>query len=937
MNPLQQLEAAGQSPWLDFVRRSLIEHGEITAMIAADGLKGMTSNPSIFEKAIGASDDYTALFDAFLAGGDRSVSEIYEHLAVADIQGAADALHPVFERTSGRDGYISLEVSPYLARDAAATVAEAHRLAKMVARPNLMVKVPATPQCIPAIRQLIADGLNINVTLLFSVSAYEAVAEAYISGLEQRVAAGLPVSSVASVASFFVSRIDVAVDKALAGNSAAGLFRAKVAIANAKIAYQRYLAMFSGPRWQALVSKGAMTQRLLWASTGTKSADLSDVLYVETLVGKDTVNTLPPATMDAFRDHGRVLPDAIEQDVPAAQALLAALAGHGVSLDAISEQLLDEGVQQFADSFDALLGAVARRRRLALDPDDAGQSFALPLELQQAVTAESEIWRREGRIRQLWAGNAAIWTGADESRWLGWLDAPRAAAACLTSLPSFAAQLVRSFAVSHVVLLGMGGSSLGPEVLAETFGSQAGWPRFHMLDSTDPQQLAALDAELDLPHTVFIVSSKSGSTLEPSIFLSYFLERARNALGPQAGAHFIAVTDPGSQLASVAEQNGFAACFAGTPSIGGRYSVLSPFGLVPAALMGLDLPGLVRGAQAMAHGCGPDVPPAENPAVQLGLLLGVAGAAGYDKVTFLASPALRALGAWLEQLIAESTGKHGHGLLPVDGEPAGVPGAYGADRLFVHLMLQGETDRAQAGAVAALADAGHPVARIVVPALGRIGGEFFRWELATAVAGAVLGINPFDQPDVEASKIKTLELTKAVESSGTLPAPAPIFTADGISLFADPANATALGSQDSLQAYLRAHFARAGAGDYVALLAYLAQNTQHLALLQALRVRLRDRLRVATNVQFGPRFLHSTGQFYKGGPKSGLFLQITGADAHDLAVPGHRLSFGTIKAAQAQGDFTVLCERGRRALHVHLDAVEPGLQSLARAVELALD
>ncbi len=937
VNPLQQLEAAGQSPWLDFVRRSLIERGEIAAMVAADGLKGMTSNPSIFEKGIGESDEYTALFNAFLAGGDRGVGEIYEHLAVADIQGAADALHPVFARTAGRDGYISLEVSPYLARDAAGTVAEAHRLAAMVARPNLMVKVPATPQCIPAIGQLIADGLNINVTLLFSVSAYEAVADAYISGLERRAAAGLPISSIASVASFFVSRIDVAVEKALAGNEASERFRAKVAIANAKLAYQRYLAMFSGPRWQALAAKGAMTQRLLWASTGTKAADLSDVLYVETLIGKDTVNTMPPATMDAFRDHGRVQTDAIEQDVPQARALLDALAGQGVSLDAITTQLVDDGVRLFADSFDALLGAVARRRRLALAPKACGQSFSLPRELQDALDAQAGQWRRDGRIRQLWAGASALWTGADEGRWLGWLDAPRAASTELATLQAFAARLIGSVQASHVVLLGMGGSSLGPEVLAETFSSQAGWPRFHMLDSTDPQQIAALDAELDLARTIFIVSSKSGSTLEPSAFLAYFLARARATLGAQAGGHFVAVTDPGSKLESLAKAEGFAACFAGTTSIGGRYSVLSPFGLVPAALMGLDLPALVRGAQSMAHACGSDVPPAENPGVQLGLLLGAAGRAGFDKVTFLSSPALHALGAWLEQLIAESTGKHGHGLLPVDGEPVGVPGAYGTDRLFIHLTLLGETDEAHSAAVAALAQAGHPVARIVVPALADIGGEFFRWELATAVAGAVLGINPFDQPDVEASKIKTLELTRAVETSGTLPAPPAIFSADGLALFADPANAAALGTHDSLQGYLRAHFARAGAGDYIALLAYLAQNSAHIGVLQGLRLRLRDRLRVATNVQFGPRFLHSTGQLYKGGPKTGLFLQITAADAHDIAVPDHRLSFGTIKAAQAQGDFTVLCERGRRALHVHLDAVEPGLQSLARAVELALD
>lgn len=936
VNPLQQLESAGQSPWLDFVRRSLVESGGISRMVVADGLKGMTSNPSIFEKGIGETDEYKVLFDAHLGGGEQPVSAIYEHLAVADIKGAADALAPVFEATAGRDGYISLEVSPYLARDAAGTVAEAHRLAGMVAKPNLMVKVPATPECVPAIGQLIEDGLNINVTLLFSVAAYESVAEAYIAGLERRAAAGKPVSGIASVASFFISRIDVSVDKALAGHPRAAEFRAKVAIANAKVAYQSYLRLFSGPRWEALAARGAQTQRLLWASTGTKSADLSDVLYVETLIGRDTVNTMPPATMDAFRDHGRVITDAIEQDVPDAVALLGELAGLGVSLDAITDALLDDGVRLFADSFDGLLGAVAKRRRLALAPEGTGLSMALPVKLAGAVAAEMELWRREGRIRRLWAGDASLWSGADEANWLGWLRAPESSTAGMADLVGFAHQLVREHGYGHVVLLGMGGSSLGPEVLAETFGFKAGWPRFHMLDSTDPAQVRTVEGEIDLAQTLFIVSSKSGSTLEPTTFTSFFLDRAKALLGVKAGQHFIAVTDPGSNLEKQAKEEGFAGCFLGNPGIGGRYSVLSPFGMVPAAVTGLDVEALLASARRMAHSCGPDVPPVENPGVQLGLVMGVAGRAGHDKVTILASPSFRALGAWLEQLIAESTGKLGQGLLPVDAEPVGVPGAYGTDRLFVHISLAGERDAAQAAAVAALAEAGHPVVRVVATDITDIGGAFFRWEIATAVAGAVLGINPFDQPDVEAAKVKTRALTQAVERSGALPDEAAIYRGEGVALYTDAANAAALGSHDSLVGYLRAHFARAGAGDYVALLAYLEQNEAHTALLQAARLRLRDRLRVATNLQFGPRFLHSTGQFYKGGPATGVFLQVIAADDLDLDVPGYPMSFGTIKKAQARGDFAVLTERGRRALEVHLDEVDTGLTTLLRAVEAAL-
>jgi transaldolase/glucose-6-phosphate isomerase len=363
MNPLKQLEACGQSPWLDALKRSLIETGELRTLIERDGVKGVTSNPSIFEKAIGETREYVGAIKQFQAQGDHSVTAIYEHLAFADIRAAADVLRPVYDATQGRDGYISLECSPYLAGDTGATVAEALRLWTAVARPNLMVKVPATPAGLPAIQQLTARGLNINITLLFSVSVYEQVAEAYISGLEQWQRDGGDVSKIGSVASFFVSRIDTAVDKRLdklGDSQAAERFRGKAAIANAKLAYARYKALFSGLRWQLLAASGARTQRLLWASTGTKNPAYKDTMYVEALTGRDTVNTIPPVTMDAFRDHGEVTPDAIEQDVEGARALLAGLERHGVSLKEITDELVADGVRLFADAFDKLLGAVAK-------------------------------------------------------------------------------------------------------------------------------------------------------------------------------------------------------------------------------------------------------------------------------------------------------------------------------------------------------------------------------------------------------------------------------------------------------------------------------------------------------------------------------------------------------------------------------------------------
>jgi transaldolase/glucose-6-phosphate isomerase len=945
MNPLKKLEACGQSPWLDYLKRGLIEKGELRTLIERDGLKGVTSNPSIFEKAIGESDEYADALKQFQAGTDHSISAIYEHLAIADIRGAADVLRPVYEQTQGRDGYISLECSPYLANDTEATMAEALRLWAAVKRPNLMVKVPATPAGIPAIRQLIGRGLNINVTLLFSVSVHEQVVEAYIAGLEDLKRAGGDVAKVGSVASIFVSRIDTAIDKRLeklGDKQVADRLRGKAAIANAKLAYIRYGALFSGPRWQLLASSGAKTQRLLWASTSTKSPAYKDTMYVEALIGRDTVDTIPPATMDAFRDHGVANADVIEQDVEGARAMLAELEQHGVSLNEVTEELVKDGVQQFADAFDKLFGAIARRRtqlggdsgRLEIKPGSA--------DMKTAFDAEMEVWRVGGRIRRLWAGDKSLWAETDEDKWLGWLHIVEQELADTDRLRSFAEE-VKQRGFTDVVLLGMGGSSLGPEVFGKTFERQSGWPRFHMLDSTDPAQIKAIEREVDLGKTLFIVSSKSGSTLEPNIFLDYFLARVEAVRGKdKASEHFVAVTDPGSSLERRAKQLNFAHIFHGAPSIGGRYSVLSKFGLVPAAAMGLDVKRLLETVQPMERACGADVPPAENPGIQLGIAMGIAATRfGRDKVTIIASPGIADLGAWLEQLLAESTGKHGRGLIPLADEPLTTPDRYGSDRFFAYLELEGQHDSSQRQAMAALEQAGHPVARISVKDIWHIGQEFFRWETAIAVAGAIIGIDPFDQPDVEASKDKTRALTDEYEKTHRLAAEAPVFRENGLALYADPRNAAELGRHNSLSGYLKSHFNRVQAGeksgDYVALLAYIQRNKAHTQALTVMRTRIRDRTHAATCLGFGPRFQHSTGQAYKGGPNSGVFLQVTCDDPADIDVPGHSYSFGVVKAAQASGDLDVLVERGRRALRVHLKDVDAGLAELARAIDTALE
>jgi transaldolase / glucose-6-phosphate isomerase len=947
MNPVKKLEQHGQAIWLDFLARGFIAKGDLKRLIDEDGVKGVTSNPSIFEKAIGSSDEYDAPIGKALKSGDRPVAALFEALAVEDIQHAADVLRPVYDKFDGNDGFVSLEVSPYLALDTKGTIAEAKHLWKAVDRKNLMIKVPATDEGLPAIERLIGKGISVNITLLFSQAVYREVVEAYLSGLETYVQGGGDPSHIASVASFFVSRIDTMVDKQLDEKIAKAndptekerlaALKGKIAIANAKLAYQDYKRLFSGARWEALAAKGAKPQRLLWASTGTKNKDYRDTLYVEELIGPNTVNTVPPATLDAFRDHGKVR-DSLEENVDEAKAVLDELAHTGISLDAITAELVKDGVKQFADAADKLYGAVAHKRATVLGDNIGGQTIAAGGELGKKVEKATEDWRASAKIRRLWQKDPSVWTGGDEHKWLGWLASP--AKADLADYEDYA-QRVKGQKFSDAVVLGMGGSSLGPEVLAETFPRKSGFPKLHVLDSTDPAQVRAMEKAIDISRTVFIVSSKSGGTTEPNAMKDYFFARVSEAIGAaKAGHRFIAVTDPGSSLEKTAQRQGFARIFHGEPSIGGRYSVLSPFGLVPAATAGIDVRNLITSALSMVRSCGADVPPHENPGVQLGLAMGLAGLEGRDKVTIFSSAEIADFGAWAEQLIAESTGKEGKGLIPIDGEPLGDPTSYGNDRFFIDIRTEGEQDDAHEQKLKALEEAGHPVARIVMQSIDQLGQEFFRFEMAVAVAGSVLGINPFDQPDVEAAKIKTRELTAEFEKTGALPSEQPVMSVKGCELYTDAHNAEALrehGADGSLTSWLKAHLARADKGDYVALLGYVERNEGNIDALQAMRVRLRDSKHVATCAEFGPRFLHSTGQAYKGGPDSGVFLQITADDAKDLDIPGQKASFGVIKAAQARGDFDVLTERGRRALRVHLKGnLKSGLKMLDAAITDAL-
>ena len=654
---------------------------------------------------------------------------------------------------------------------------------------------------------------------------------------------------------------------------------------------------------------------MLWASTSTKNPSYRDVIYIEELIGQHTVNTMPPATAAAFRDHG-VPRNSLLENPAEAEHQLAELARLGISLDPVTADLLVDGVRQFSTAWKTMLDAL----RTSMLPRTGHQQLQLPADLASAVNATVSDWGSNAKVKRLWDGDPSLWTKDDEAKWLGWLRVSHEQIEHVGTFKAFADE-IKNAGFKYAVVLGMGGSSLAPEVFSKTFGQQPGFPQLSILDSTDPAQVRAVEAALDLAKTLFIVSSKSGSTLEPNLYYEYFRSRVEATVGAaNAGQHFVAVTDPGSNMEKVAKNAQFRHIFYGVPSIGGRYSALSNFGIVPAAAAGLDIERLLQGAERMVQACASCVPATDNPGLQLGAVLGILGRQGRDKVTIIASPAIFDLGAWLEQLIAESTGKIGKGLIPVDAEPLGAPAVYGNDRVFAYVRFSPEPDAAQDAAVDSIARAGQPVVHIDVGDRYDLGMEFFRWEFAIAVAGSVLGINPFNQPDVETSKIETRKLTEEFEKTGHLPPEDPFIRPDG-----------------NLAAALRTHLDKAGAGDYLALLAYIPRNEANIKLLESARVAIRDAKHVATCVGFGPRFLHSTGQAYKGGPNSGVFVQITCDDANDLAIPGRRYTFGVVKAAQARGDFAGARPAASPASRVHLGAdVEQGLTALRDAVASAV-
>jgi transaldolase/glucose-6-phosphate isomerase len=953
-NPLRQLKQAGQSVWFDYIRRWEMVSGHLKHLIDEDGLSGVTSNPSIFEKAIVGSSDYDGVIQK-LAYEGREAAQIFETLAVEDIQMAADLFLPTYQAADARDGYVSIEVSPTLAHDTTKTIQEARRLFGEVNRPNVLVKVPGTVEGLPAIQQLLGEGININITLLFAIKRYEQVANAYIAALEKLAGEGKPLKRVASVASFFVSRIDTLVDQQLdarlreaktdAERERISALFGKAAIANAKLAYQRFKEIFAGSRFQTLAQKGARVQRMLWASTSTKNPKYRDVLYAEELIGPDTVDTMPASTLDAFRHHGKVRAT-IEEGLAESRQVMAQLAEVGIDMAAVTRQLEGQGVEAFAKDYQKLLNSIAEKRAqvLASSPKVSAvpEAGGLPTDVHAAL----DQLQQQRFPQRLWERDPSLWKNDPAhqrviSNALGWLRVSNAMLGHLEALASFV-QEVKSAGFTHAVVLGMGGSSLCPDVCRATFGTAPGFLQLHVLDSTVPASIAQTEKSVDLAHTLFLVSSKSGGTVEPISFFKYFYERVRALKGERAGENFVAITDPGTPLEKLASEKKFRRVFHGVPDIGGRYSALSNFGVVPAALAGVDVQSLLERAERMVHACAACVPAKENPGIVLGTTLAEAARRGRDKITFGISRGIETFADWLEQLIAESTGKEGKGLLPVAGEALGKPGVYGKDRIFVHLKLESEAEGNTQLALNALEAAGHPVIRISLHDKLDLGQEFFRWEVATATAGALLGIDPFDQPNVQESKDNTNRLLQQFLSQGKSGDEEPVLEDNGIRLYCSPAIRSSLqaaqaargGKSHLPEGYLAAFLTQAQPGDYVALMAYLEPNAEHTAALQSVRLRLRDSLRLATTLGYGPRFLHSTGQLHKGGPNNGLFIQITADDAEDLPIPGEPYSFSVLKQAQALGDLRSLESKQRRVIRVHLGKdVQARLARLEKLVE----
>jgi transaldolase/glucose-6-phosphate isomerase len=890
---LQKLTEAGVSVWLDQIRRGMIESGELERLRDEDSLRGVTSNPAIFEKAILGSTDYDDQLKS-LAEAGTGPREIYEAIAIQDVQMACDVLRPVWDDGDHDDGFVSIEVMPDIAHDTEATIEQARDYWKRVDRPNLMVKIPGTDAGVPAIETAISEGINVNVTLLFSVEAYALVAEAFIRGLEKRKEKGESLD-IRSVASFFVSRVDSEVDKRLEQTGRRDLL-GTAAVANARAAYVRFKEIFLGDRFAELRDAGAHVQRPLWASTGVKNPHYPDTMYVDELIAPHTVNTMPMPTLLAFADHGEVKGATADADPDEAQQALQALADAGIDMNEVTAKLLTDGVKLFEDAMEKLIAGVESQREAVVTGRPPTIESVIPDELEPRIAERIKRAADEQVAQRIWQKDPTLWGGDKDtpelSNRLGWLTISESMLDHADELREFARACVDD-GLTDVVLLGMGGSSLAPEVFRRSFGKLEGGMTLHVLDSTDAGAIRATEDKVDLAKTLFLVSSKSGGTIETLSQYKHFSSRVREALGEDdAGSHFVAITDPGSGLADLADDNDFRAVFLNDPDIGGRYSALSYFGLVPAALMGVDIRKLLEGAQVAEQACANYDHSQNNSGLWLGCALGELALAGRDKLMFAVAEPIGSFGVWVEQLIAESLGKQGRGALPVAGEPVGSADAYGDDRVFIHLQQKDAPEAGFASEMKDLGMAGHPVFTMDVEGPEDLGRIMFFSEFATAVAGWVLEVNPFDQPNVQEAKDATNKVLEADEKPE-------IENAD------DDAVKKLIGD--------------AAPPNYVAILGFVQPSDEFDKAVEGLRVAIRDATKATTTFGYGPRYLHSTGQFHKGGPPTGVFLQLIHDGDQDVEIPDADYTFTELKNAQATGDLLTLRAHDRPAERLRLE------------------
>lgn len=916
MNRTQALKQAGQSVWYDNIERGMLVNGEMARMINDGEVYGVTSNPSIFEKSISSSAAYDDTLQS-MAWAGLNKEQIYLELVREDIQAVADLFLPVFEATNGIDGMVSVEINPLLAYDTEKSIEDGRALWAQMNRRNVMIKVPATKAGLPVIEALVSEGINVNATLIFSIPRYIEVMEAYLSGLEKRLAYNLPIDNIASVASFFISRIDSLVDSRLeeyrdANPQAVDQIAAltgKIAVDNARLAYQEFLKFFAAERFDYLQQNGAKVQRPLWASTGTKNKMYSDTLYVDELVAPESVNTIPPVTLKAFLDHGAT-ESRIAKDLPRATENFNALPEMGFDFIHIAQELEDDGVDKFKQAYLSLLETIeAKRLFFNAELADLGGPVRDALKKAADEVYVSSLFEHEPSF---WTKNVNDYEEIRER--LGWLSLPGQQYPLVEELTAFKDKLL-SEGYQFVFVLGMGGSSLAPEVMSQAIAPLGGEGlKLQIIDTTSPDEIAFRMRDIDLKKTLFVVSSKSGGTSETMSALKYFWAAMEKCDPENVGRHFVAVTDPNTSLQDLAHRKGFRKVFNARPDVGGRFSVFTHFGLVPAALMGIDLHRFIRQGDASDLQSRKNVPYPANPNLMLGLVLGEAAKHGKDKLTFIAEGFTSSLVPWLEQLIAESSGKEGKGILPIENEPI-LPGQhYPKDRIFIYF----KTDASKIDLVQELKNSGHVVVTIAIAEPYAIAREFYRWEYATAIACALLQVNAFDQPNVQLSKTIARDVINAYQKNGKLDDGEPIWENDEAVVYGFK-NTDAL-QETELEALLLAYARAVPEKGYVVLSGFIPRLEENFEFLQALRGKILNAVNKATALGFGPRFLHSTGQFHKGGPAGGLFMHFTKDAEHDFEIPGERMSFGTLQRAQALGDVQALVQKDRDVLRVHLKA-----------------